>query len=50
MGGVGLNVWSAWILPQICGQGLGRQAPRDRYVPEAKRLLAVLNQRLEGRD
>ena len=49
MGGVGPGVRPARLLPQVCGQGLRRQTPRDRYAAESKRLLGVLEQRLTGR-
>jgi GST-like protein len=35
---------------KFAGKDFDDKRPRDRYVAEAKRLLAVLNQRLEGRD
>ncbi|MGZ5787689.1 MAG: glutathione binding-like protein, partial [Ramlibacter sp.] len=34
----------------FAGKAFEDKRPRDRYVEESKRLLAVLNQRLEGRD
>jgi GST-like protein len=35
---------------KFAGRDFEDKRPRDRYVSEAKRLLAVLDQRLEGRE
>jgi GST-like protein len=35
---------------KFAGKEFEDKRPRDRYVGETKRLLGVLNQRLEGRD
>jgi len=50
MGGVGPMFGQLGFFHKFAGKDFDDKRPRDRYVAEAKRLLAVLNQRLEGRD
>ncbi len=50
MGGVGPMFGQLGFFHKFAGKDWGDKRPRDRYVAESKRLLAVLNQRLEGRD
>ena len=51
MGGDRADVRPGRLLPQIRRQASARTSARcDRYVAEAKRLLGVLETRLEGRD
>ena len=50
MGGVGPMFGQLGFFHKFAGKDFDDKRPRDRYVAESKRLLAVLNQRLEGRD
>ena len=50
MGGVGPMFGQLGFFHKFAGKDFDDKRPRDRYVLEAKRLLAVLDQRLEGRD
>ena len=50
MGGVGPMFGQVGFFNKFAGKAYEDKRPRDRYVDEAKRLLAVLNGRLEGRD
>jgi GSH-dependent disulfide-bond oxidoreductase len=50
MGGIGPMFGQVGFFHKFAGKAYEDKRPRDRYVDEAKRLLAVLNQRLEGRD
>lgn len=49
MGGVGPMFGQVGFFNKFAGKDYEDKRPRDRYVAEAKRLLAVLNQRLEQR-
>jgi GST-like protein len=49
MGGVGPMFGQLGFFHRFAGKEYEDKRPRDRYVDESKRLLAVLNQRLEGR-
>ncbi|MEZ4363237.1 MAG: glutathione S-transferase N-terminal domain-containing protein [Kofleriaceae bacterium] len=49
MGGVGPMFGQVGFFTKFAGKDFEDKRPRDRYVNEAKRLLAVLEQRLEGR-
>ncbi len=49
MGGVGPMFGQLGFFHKFAGKDYEDKRPRDRYVAESKRLLAVLNQRLEGR-
>src|SRR5450830_1816396 len=49
MGGIGPMFGQLGFFHKFAGKDYEDKRPRDRYVAEAKRLLAVLNQRLEGR-
>ncbi|OGB32129.1 MAG: glutathione S-transferase [Burkholderiales bacterium RIFCSPLOWO2_12_FULL_61_40] len=49
MGGIGPMFGQLGFFHKFAGKEFEDKRPRDRYVAEAKRLLAVLNQRLEGR-
>ncbi|MDB5891348.1 MAG: glutathione S-transferase [Polaromonas sp.] len=50
MGGVGPMFGQLGFFHTFAGRDYDDKRPRDRYVQEAKRLLGVLNQRLEGRE
>jgi GSH-dependent disulfide-bond oxidoreductase len=50
MGGIGPMFGQVGFFHKFAGKAFDDKRPRDRYVDESKRLLAVLNQRLEGRD
>ena len=50
MGGVGPMFGQLGFFHKFAGKDYEDKRPRDRYVAEAKRLLKVLEQRLEGRD
>ncbi|MFZ5547804.1 MAG: glutathione S-transferase N-terminal domain-containing protein [Pseudomonadota bacterium] len=49
MGGVGPMFGQVGFFHKFAGKDYEDKRPRDRYVAETKRLLAVLEQRLEGR-
>jgi len=49
MGGIGPMFGQVGFFVKFAGKDFEDKRPRDRYVNEAKRLLAVLDQRLEGR-
>jgi GSH-dependent disulfide-bond oxidoreductase len=49
MGGIGPMFGQVGFFVKFAGKDFEDKRPRDRYVAEAKRLLAVLEQRLEGR-
>ncbi len=50
MGGVGPMFGQVGFFVKFAGKDFEDKRPRDRYVGESKRLLGVLNQRLEGRE
>jgi GSH-dependent disulfide-bond oxidoreductase len=50
MGGIGPMFGQVGFFVKFAGRDFEDKRPRDRYVDEAKRLLAVLDQRLEGRE
>ncbi|MCS4511262.1 glutathione S-transferase N-terminal domain-containing protein [Xylophilus ampelinus] len=50
MGGVGPMFGQLGFFQKFAGRDYEDKRPRDRYVAESKRLLAVLDKRLEGRD
>ena len=50
MGGVGPMFGQVGFFHKFAGKDFEDKRPRDRYVGEAKRLLGVLNERLDGRD
>ncbi len=50
MGGVGPMFGQVGFFHKFAGKDYEDKRPRDRYVAEAKRLLSVLEARLEGRD
>jgi GST-like protein len=50
MGGVGPMFGQVGFFHKFAGKDYEDKRPRDRYVAEAKRLLGVLDARLEGRD
>ena len=50
MGGVGPMFGQLGFFHKFAGKDYEDKRPRDRYVAESKRLLAVLDQRLAGRD
>lgn len=50
MGGVGPMFGQLGFFHKFAGKEFEDKRPRDRYVAETKRLLGVLNQRMEGRD
>ncbi len=50
MGGVGPMFGQVGFFNKFAGKDFEDKRPRDRYVAESKRLLRVLDQRLEGRD
>jgi GSH-dependent disulfide-bond oxidoreductase len=49
MGGIGPMFGQLGFFVKFAGKDFEDKRPRDRYVAEARRLLAVLDQRLEGR-
>jgi GST-like protein len=49
MGGIGPMFGQVGFFVKFAGKDFEDKRPRDRYVAEAKRLLAVLEKRLEGR-
>ena len=49
MGGIGPMFGQVGFFHKFAGKYYEDKRPRDRYVAEARRLLNVLNQRLEGR-
>ena len=49
MGGIGPMFGQVGFFHKFAGKAFEDKRPRDRYVDEAKRLLAVLEQRLQGR-
>jgi len=49
MGGIGPMFGQLGFFHRFAGKDIEDKRPRDRYVDESKRLLAVLDQRLEGR-
>ena len=50
MGGLGPMLGQLGFFTFFAGKDYEDKRPRDRFVAESKRLLKVLNQRLEGRD
>jgi GST-like protein len=50
MGGIGPMFGQVGFFHKFAGKEYEDKRPRDRYVGESRRLLGVLNQRLEGRD
>ncbi|QQC65285.1 glutathione binding-like protein [Paraburkholderia ginsengisoli] len=50
MGGIGPMFGQVGFFHKFAGKEYEDKRPRDRYVAESRRLLGVLNQRLEGRD
>jgi GST-like protein len=50
MGGLGPMFGQLGFFHKFAGKDIEDKRPRDRYVAESKRLLAVLEQRLQGRD
>ena len=50
MGGIGPMFGQLGFFQKFAGKDYEDKRPRDRYVAESKRLLAVLDQRLAGRD
>ncbi|SMF61316.1 glutathione S-transferase N-terminal domain-containing protein [Allosphingosinicella indica] len=50
MGGIGPMFGQVGFFNKFAGKDFEDKRPRDRYVAEAKRLLGVLDRRLEGRD
>ncbi len=50
MGGIGPMFGQLGFFHKFAGKDYDDKRPRDRYVAETKRLLAVLDRRLEGRD
>ncbi|UWQ03697.1 glutathione S-transferase C-terminal domain-containing protein [Aliiroseovarius crassostreae] len=50
MGGLGPMLGQFGFFHAYAGKEIDDKRPRDRYLNEGKRLLAVLDQRLEGRD
>ncbi len=49
MGGIGPMFGQLGFFHKFAGKDFEDKRPRDRYVAESKRLLAVLDQRLQGR-
>jgi GSH-dependent disulfide-bond oxidoreductase len=49
MGGIGPMFGQMGFFVKFAGKDIEDPRPRERYVNESKRLLGVLNQRLEGR-
>ncbi len=50
MGGIGPMFGQLGFFHKFAGKDYDDKRPRDRYVAESKRLLAVLDQHLQGRD
>jgi GST-like protein len=50
MGGIGPMFGQVGFFHKFAGKDYEDKRPRDRYVAESKRLLAVLDRHLEGRD
>ncbi|SDP72590.1 glutathione S-transferase [Rhodoferax sp. OV413] len=50
MGGIGPMFGQLGFFHKFAGKDFDDKRPRDRYVAESKRLLAVLDQHLQGRD
>jgi len=50
MGGIGPMFGQVGFFHRFAGKAFEDKRPRDRYVAESRRLLAVLDQRLAGRD
>ncbi len=50
MGGIGPMFGQVGFFNKFAGKDYEDKRPRDRYVAETRRLLKVLNERLEGRD
>ena len=50
MGGIGPMFGQLGFFHKFAGKEYEDKRPRDRYVAESKRLLGVLDRRLEGRD
>ena len=50
MGGIGPMFGQLGFFHRFAGKDYEDTRPRDRYVDESKRLLTVLDQRLQGRD
>ncbi|QKE62614.1 glutathione S-transferase N-terminal domain-containing protein [Aquipseudomonas campi] len=50
MGGVGPMFGQVGFFHKFAGKDYEDKRPRDRYIEEAKRLLGVLDQRLQGRE
>ncbi|HUJ00523.1 MAG TPA: glutathione S-transferase N-terminal domain-containing protein [Usitatibacter sp.] len=50
MGGIGPMFGQVGFFVKFAGKDFEDKRPRDRYVAEAKRLLAVLESRLQGRE
>ena len=50
MGGIGPMFGQVGFFHKFAGKDFEDKRPRDRYVAEAKRLLAVLDDRLKGRE
>jgi len=50
MGGIGPMFGQLGFFNKFAGKDYEDKRPRDRYVEESRRLLSVLNTRLEGRD
>ena len=50
MGGLGPMLGQLGFFYKFAGKEIEDPRPRERYINEAKRLLNVVNQRLEGRD
>ena len=50
MGGVGPMFGQLGFFTKFAGKGFEDKRPQERYVAESKRLLKVLDQRLEGRE
>ncbi|MGB8819143.1 MAG: glutathione S-transferase N-terminal domain-containing protein [Rhizobiaceae bacterium] len=49
MGGIGPMFGQMGFFVKFAGKDIEDPRPRERYIAESKRLLGVLNQRLEGR-
>lgn len=49
MGGIGPMFGQVGFFHKFAGKEYEDKRPRDRYIAESRRLLGVLNQRLEGR-
>ena len=50
MGGIGPMFGQLGFFHKFAGKDYEDKRPRDRYVAESRRLLSVLDQRLQGRD